>query len=503
MWVAVLLVVALLAGSGSSTAATMNDVLTYGVGVDATTLDPQMVDNIPTANVVMHIHESLVEWDKGFKQIQPSLAESWATSADGKEWTFALRKGVKFQDGASLDARAVKATFDRILDPKTASPRRSVYSMITRIDVVDDTHVKLVTDRPFGPMLPVLATYNIAIMSPKAIQESGKDYAKKPMGTGPYKFASWTPGDKLVLERNDAYWGPKPTLRQIVFKVIPEDTTRVMALTRGDVDIISNVSPVMVEHLKQDKNIVMTIAPSFRTIYIGMNFKMKPLDNVKVRQAINYAINREAIAKGLLRGLVDVAVGPEAPWIPGSTDKLTSYPYDPAKAKQLLAEAGFPKGFSTTLYSPVGRYMMDKQVAEAVQSQLAQVGIKAEYKTVDWSILTDLLKKGQEDGLYLLGKGSPSADLDLTGMITFKAGGSNNYMFVDSPEIDKLLDAQRGEVNTEKRHAILRQYLEAVQQLAPWASLHYEKQLIAARSNVQGLRVVPNEFIDLRYVTKQ
>jgi ABC-type transport system substrate-binding protein len=199
-----------------------------------------------------------------------------------------------------------------------------------------------------------------------------------------------------------------------------------------------------------------------------------------------------------------MAIGAEAPWIPGSTDKLkTIYTYDQAKAKQLLREAGFPNGFTTTLYSAVGRYMMDKQVCEAIQAQLAQVGIKVEYKTVDWSILTDMLRKGQDDAMFLLGKGSPSADLDMTGMITFRSDGSNNYMFLKSPEIDKLLDAQRIEVDATKRAAILATYLERVNQEAPWASLHYEKQLIAARSTIKGLRVVPNEFIDMRYVTKQ
>lgn len=478
------------------------DTVVYGVGVDALTMDPQMVDNVPTANAVMHVHETLVTWDKSMN-IVGKLAEKWEVSPDGKTWTFYLRKGIKFHDGADFNAEAVKKSFERILDPATGSPRRSILSMISEMKVVDPYTIQLTTKEPFGPFLSQLATYNAAILSPKAIDQYGKDYGRHPAGTGPYVLKEWQPGEKMVFERNENYWGEKPKTKTLVFKVIPENTTRVMALQTGEVDIISNVPPFQIEQLKANQDVEVILAEGFRTIYLGMNMKNKPFDDIRVRQALNYAIDRDAIINNILLGTATKAVGPEATSIPGAASDLPTYEYNPEKAKQLLAEAGYPNGVAIKFYSPFGRYNMDKQVAEAIQAQLEKVGFKVDLQILDWSIISNVLKEGKDTQLFLMGKGSPSGDLDFTSQICWKTGGSLNYSFLSDPEIDRLVDEQRRTIDPEKRKAILHEMQLKVQEALPWASLYYEKQIVAKRKNISGEYIWPNEFVDLRYVEKK
>lgn len=185
--------------------------LVYASGTDVTTLDPQFVTDVPTSRIVMQVHETLVHQDE-YGEIKPLLAESWSISDDKLTWTFKLRHGVSFHDGTPFTADAVKATFDRLLDPATGSPRRSVGSMITKVVVVDPYTVALSTDKPFAPLLAQLSAYNMAIVSPTQLSRVGKGYNRSPSGTGPFRFQSWTSGDKITLVRNDDYWGEKPLL---------------------------------------------------------------------------------------------------------------------------------------------------------------------------------------------------------------------------------------------------------------------------------------------------
>ncbi|MES3003800.1 MAG: ABC transporter substrate-binding protein, partial [Pseudomonadota bacterium] len=243
------LALSLLAGGNAAQAATPPGTLVFASGNDAATLDPHFILERPDVRVSMHIHENLVRFDeKG--QLVPELAESWSVSPDKLTWTFKLRKGVKFHDGAKFDAEAVKTTFDRILDPATASPRRSIASFIKEAKVIDENTVAITTEKPFAPVIAQLSVFNLPILSPAALKKFGKDYGRNPAGTGPFKLESWKPGEKVVLARNDAYWGRKPAMQHLEFKVVPEDSARVLQLLGGEVDVIANVPPVMIPKLK-------------------------------------------------------------------------------------------------------------------------------------------------------------------------------------------------------------------------------------------------------------
>lgn len=476
--------------------------LIYATGTDALTLDPQFVTDVPTSRVVMQIHETLVKYDLDMN-IVPGLAEAWEVSSDRLTWTFRLRKGVKFQDGTPFNAEAVKYTFDRIADPATASPRKSSAGMIKSVKVLDDYTVAITTLKPFGPLLAQLTAYNLAILSPTQAKKLGKKYAQNPAGTGPFKLESWAPGEKVVLARNEEYWGKKAYLDKVVFKVVPEDATRVMLLLSGEADVIASVPTVLLDKLRQSKDVKVVREKGFRTIYIGLNNKVKPFDDIRVRKAVSHAIQPEAIVQGVLKGVGTLGGSFESPAIPGAIQGLKPYPYDPARTKKLLAEAGYPNGFTTSLYTPTGRYLMDRQVAEAVQGQLKEVGIKAEIKAPDWGTLTALLDKYTEIPMFLMGKGSPTGDLDLTLNLTIKTGGRMNHFSYSNPKVDKLIEQQQGITDPKKRFQVLYEIQKVVYEECPAVVLFYEDQVFAARAHVQGVEIYPYEFIGFHHASKR
>jgi len=469
--------------------------LTYATGTDALTLDPQFVTDVPTSRVVMQIHETLVKYDLDMN-IVPCLAESWTTSADRLTWTFKLRREVRFHDRTPLNAEAVKYNFDRIVDPAIASPRKSTVVMVQDIKVLDEYTVAVTTKKPFAPLLAQLTSYNISIMSSAAAKKWEKKYSQNPAGTGPFKLESWTPGERIVLARNENYWGVKTYLDKVVIKVVPEDSTRVMLLLSGEADVVASVPPVLTERLKQSKDVKILRKVGFRTIYIGLNNRIKPFTDVRVRRALSHAINPEAIVNGILNGMANIGGSFESPVIPGAIQGLKPYPYDPARAKKLLAEAGFPNGFTTAFYTPTGRYLMDRQVAEAVQAQLKEVGVNAEIKAPDWATQIALLDKGTEVPMFLMGKGSPTGDLDFTLNLTIKTKGMMNHFQYGNSKVDALIDEQQGIIDTKKRYQVLYDIQKTVYEECPAMVLFYEDQIFGTRASVNGVELYPYEFVE-------
>lgn len=488
-------------GNDSKTPAAANEFV-YAAGTEPTTFDPHFITDVNTARAAMQIYETLVTWNKDSK-IEGLLAESWTTSDDNLTWTFKLREGVTFHDGAPFNAEAVKYNFDRLLSPETASPRASSASMVDKVEVVSEYEVAITTNAPAGSFLATLTNYNLSMISPKAAQELGKEFGQKPSGTGPLMMDVWEPGKTLTMKKFDGYWGTKSTIDKLTFKIVPEDSSRVMMLKTGDADVIVGLPPIQVKDLQADNNVEVVIAPGYRTIYIGMNHKKTPFDNVKVRQAINYAIDKKAIIENILSGLAEYPAGVESKVIMYAATDLQPYDYNPEKAKQLLAEAGLPDGFKTTLMTPEGRYPMDKQVSEVVQSMLKEVGIEAEIQVLDWGAYQEATTKGEVTELFLLGKGSPSGDPDYDLDLSFRTGGKMNNAFYSNPDVDKLLDEQKTSVDQAFREKTLYEIQKQIHEDAAWSVLYYENQTMGKRANVDGFVVWPNEMIDLRYLTRK
>ena len=367
-WVGVMMLGASLAIGGFVSQALAGErVITVAQYADADRLDPQDTNDNASFSVEKPILEGLIGFNEKMQQI-PQLAEKWDASADARVYTFYLRKGVKFHDGTPFNAAAVKANFDRVRNPDNKLRRYTLYKIISQIDVIDDSTVRFTLAEPFGAMIATFAHPAGGINSPAAVAKYGKDYMKNPVGTGPYKFEEWVPNDHITLVRYADYWDKNNAAKvdKIIVKPVPEDGTRIAMLQKGDAQFINPVPYSMADLVKNDKNLSLAESESVYTFWVAMNTQRKPFNDVRVRQAMNYAINKEAIIKAVLRGHGKLADSPLAPQVWGYSP-VKSYPYDPAKAKALLAEAGYPNGFKVTLR---GVAQTDpKEVMVAIQGQ--------------------------------------------------------------------------------------------------------------------------------------
>jgi len=473
--------------------------LVYVMGVDAVTLLPGNMTDNPSEMVCRHIFEGLVEFDEKLN-INPALAERWEISKDGTVYTFYLRKGVKFQDGTPFNAYAVKKYFEYVLTHDLK--RTKLYEpYIKEIKVIDDYTVQFVLKHPFGPFLNYLAHGAGLIVSPKAIDEYGDDpgvLGKHPVGTGPFKLAEWKKGEKIVLVKNENYWQKgKPYLDKIVFRVIPEAVTRALQLQAGDAHLALKIPPVFVEKLKKDPRIDVVIGPSLRVLYIGMNTQKKPFDDVRIRRALNYAIDKETLCKTIMGGLAKPADSPLAPAIWGyySTGK---YPYDPEKAKKLLAEAGYPNGFEAELATPKGRYLQDYETAVAVQAQLAKVGVKVKVVPMEWATYLAYVNVKNPDKRYqmfLLGWAPSTGEADWVLRPLFSTGSISNRALYSNPEVDELIVKASREVDPEKRKELYKILQEKIVDDAPWIFLYVLDQVYAKSKKVKGDVALPIEIV--------
>jgi peptide/nickel transport system substrate-binding protein len=296
-------------------------------------------------------------------------------------WEFKLRQGITFHDGTPFNAEAVQKTIARVLDKQVASPRANLFTSIKEVKKIDDHTVHFVLHEPFAPLLSVLASGEGAIISPKAIEQYGMELTKHPTGTGPFTFASWTPGQEIVLAKNENYWGDKPSIDKVVFKAVPEDTTRLAMVETGEAHVAEQLPVTEIERVQSSPSMTLGRFEAFYVDFIGFNIKKKPFDDVRVRQAIAHAIDKEAILAGVYNNSGTVASSTLGPKVVGYSPDITSYPFDMEKAKALLAEAGYPNGFRATVYTNDNKARMN--VAEVLQSQLKKIGIDLEVRVME------------------------------------------------------------------------------------------------------------------------
>jgi ABC-type transport system substrate-binding protein len=463
---------------------------------DALTMDAHYVADPASASIIEYMVEPLLDLTpKG--EIAPKLAEKWEVSADATEFTLRLKKGIRFHDGQPFNAEAVKVNFDRRLDPGAATKFQFLVAQIASVTAIDEYTVRIKTKVPFAPLLSHLTYPTNAIESPAALKRSWDKPLIMPIGTGPFIFKEWVPGNRVVVVRNDNYWGMSPTLSEVTFRVIPDDASRVVALEKGEVHVAVHIPPSDIPRLKGNPKINIMTTPSVRTIYIGLNCLKEPFTDKRIRQALNYAVNKEAILEHVLGGAGRLSDAPISPGIFGYAP-IKTYGYSVEKAKALLAEAGFPEGFETTLHSPVGRYYKDDSVASAVAADLQKVGVKAEIKTMDWDTYIPFIFREKEEAeytLYLLGWSTVTGDADY-GLYTLfdseewpKKG--MNVSFFKSEKVDQLLNAARGTGNSGERKKLYKQAMTVIEEEAPWIFLYSEIQVTGVRANVKNIVVHP------------
>jgi ABC-type transport system substrate-binding protein len=480
--------------------------LTIGIGIDADTLNPQEQTTTLMQNMCALLYDTYLYLTPEGK-LEPRLVTKFEVSPDGLTWTLHLRQGVKFSDGTPFNAKAMKLSFDRALDPKLKVPLRFTITMVNEVVVVDDSTVQLKLKYPFAPLDQTLSMAVASTISPAAIEKYGEDVRNNPVGAGPYKLSEWVKGDRIVMVRNDDYWGPKATVEKITWKVVPDVSTREAMLRAGQIDICYKPSPANVAALKADPKIKVDMPLDTRTIFIALRGDRPILKDKRVRQAFNYAVDKKAIVKKILFDTGEPMDGPVSPMVFGYAKMEKQYDYNPDKAKQLLKEANFDFNQTVRIASPQGRYLFDTQVAEAVLAYLQAIGVKAELRVYDWPTFMAavyVVDNPQMD-MSLLGWGPLIMDADtaLYGQFTTsvyppKGLGS---AFYSNPEFDKIMEQSRLEQNPEKRRAVLVEASKIVWEDCPWLWLHVEKFVIAYNSKIQNMPVTPTEMFYPTYIT--
>jgi len=441
-------------------------------------LDPTMNLSSIRAAVGVSIFDSLVG-RAADNRIAPQLAESWRL-LDDLTWQFKLRKGVVFHNGEPFNAEAVRFTIERVLDPNQKSPNRANIAEIAKVEVLDDFTVNVVTRQPYAALLNRLIDF--PIMPPKYTAEKGNAaVALRPVGTGPFRFVELVKDDHLVVEAFDRHWRGAPKIRRIVFKPIPEPFTRAAALRNNEVDLVTTLPPNLARELDRVAGIRVHRVPSTWIIYLGLNAFKKPLSDVRVRQALNYATDVDAIIKNVLDGNGRRLEGPLTPQMFGFDASIRGYSHDPAKARRLLAEAGYPDGLEITLEAPAGRYQGDKEIAEALGGQWAKAGFKPRVQVAEWGAYFKRYLSKQFQDAYLLGLGGPMQDGDeLYNLVSSKGRG----LYYKNEKVDLLFDQGRSTMDPAKRRKVYSELARVMVEDATWVYLMQQVDIYASRDRL-------------------
>lgn len=481
-------------------------VLTVASVADVTTFDTAAVGDAPTALVATQIFDRLVIKDPQGND-KPDLATSWDVSPDGLTWTFHLRHGVTFQDGSPFDASVVKWHFDRILGGEGPVRYTKAFGIIIQsVDVVDPYTVAFVLKAPTASFLDLVVEQNGGMIMSKANFDAlgEKQNALHPVGTGPFEFVSWTPGQSTVLKANPTYWGTKTRLQELIFKPIPESNTQVINLQTNGVQIIHDITAQDVAELQKDPKVTVATTPAYAVRNIYLNPNRGPTADLKVRQAINYALDTKTIVDALV-GSMGVwsdynNVMPLASWgFPGN-DVIQGYPYNLEKAKQLLSEAGWTlkngklmkdgEQMKVEFISPNGRYFQDKEIAQVVKNQLGKLGIDVNLQIMEWSPFLKKARASDWDMVFIgwqQSTNNPSNFYDARIM----TGGRGNYGKLSDPAIDALLHEADRIADRAKRKQIYAEVDQMVEDHAWMVPLYNGVKVAAYRTNVQGYTISP------------
>ena len=476
---------------------------------DASSLDPHGSNDVPSSVVQANIYETLVNRNEN-NEIIPGLAESWE-QVDETTWTFKLQEGVTFHDGEEFNAEVVKMNLDRVRDEAVASPRYFLYEMITDVEVISDYEVQITTEYPFAPLLAHLSHNGGGMISPAQIEadyaamESGSDpgsvITEEPVGTGFFKFDSWSAGSEIRLVKNEDYWGEPANVDSVTFRVVPDSQVRAADLETGNVHIIDPVQPNEVERINNSGAASVHQQASSSLAYLGFNTEKEPFNDPLVRQAISYAIDREAIISGIYEEFGIPAIGPLAPGIFGYTEDIDAIEHDMDQARALLEEAGMSDGFSTTIWT--NDNPQRQSIAVLVQEALAELNIDVSIEVMEFGTYLDQTAAGEHD-MFILGWSNPTGDADYGMYALFHSsqkGNPGNRSFYENPEVDALLDEGRREADPERRQEIYAEVAQLLTDDAPMAFLLHTEYLVGVADNVKGFEIDTSGIYQLKDVT--
>jgi peptide/nickel transport system substrate-binding protein len=461
------------------------DTLVVGMPGDPRSLDPQRTNDQPSARVMKQIYDTLMYQTEDLEVTTNGLVESYNVVSP-TEFEFTLKRGVTFHNGDELTARDVRFTFERMREIN--APAAFLVAALDRVEVINDYEFKMHLSFPFGPFITHLAHPATAILNRRAVEAGGEEYARNPVGTGPFSFVEWRSGDSVTLQRfEDHFRGPAASAR-VRFRIITEDTQRTIALETGEADIIYDVGPNDFSSVEQLPGVESFQTLGLTTFYMGFNAQKEPFDDIRVRQAINLALDVEAATNVAFRGYATAAKGPLAPTVQFANTGLAGYGYDPDEARRLLAQAGYPDGFSTSIWTndnPV-RIMY----AEIFQEQLRAIGVDANIEIVEWAPYLDRTARGEHD-MFMLGWVAVTGDADYGLYSLFHSsewGDAGNRTFWGHPEVDRLLDEGKTNPDPAARERAYMRAQEIIFEQAPWVFLAFRDDLAATRDYVEGFR---------------
>lgn len=453
-----------------------------------TKLDPKYSLTIQEKNVYQSLYDKLLDIDaKG--NLVPMLAEKWEISSDKKEYTFHLRQGVKFHDGTDFNAESVKFNFERNMEED--SLRRNEIKDVDSLTVVDPYTIKIMLKQPFSPFLSVLTEKSGMMVSPDAAQKSGKDFVNKPVGTGPYMFKETLKGSSLTLDKNPNYWKTGlPKADKLVYKIIEDSNVALVNLKSGDVDISDKVPFKELEGLANDAKVTLVNDVSFGTSYVYLNTSKPPFDKKEFRQAVDLMIDRDALVKIAINGAGTTAHSPFSSrnFAHGNNDQYEKPNLE--KAKDLMKKAGMD---SASFSLKVGTLPKDQQVGQMIQNMLKPLGVDVKLEKLEYGSLDEQIISGNYDMGLTAWSGRQDPDQSIYDWFISK--GPRNFARYTNPELDKLLNAGRAEVDQEKRKLIYDQVMNILHEDVPVVYLYHENIVFGMSKAIQGFEYVPDFII--------
>lgn len=482
--------------------------LTILLPENVATLDPAQVGDRQSAMLINNIYEGLVKYKPNSTTLEPALATQWQVQQQGKVWIFSLRQGVKFHDHTPFNAEAVKFSVERILAEQNSPYREMVFGMVERVEVLDDYNIKFILKYPYAPFIHNLAMpWAAPMVSPTAVKNFGADFGRYPVGTGPFKLEKGQQEHSLVLTSNENYWQQPPHIKKVIFRVVENAEKRYQMLVQGEADIATNLTPRQVTQAKA-ANISVVTNDNLSINYLGFYNNKPPFNNSRLRRAVVMAVDREELVQQLYAGMLPVAENYLPPGLPGYSEKLTQYFYNPEVAQQLLKENGYPQGMTLTLITYQGKRpynLVDGQeLAMALKKQLASVGITLNIKTYRWEEYKEALSK-QEGHCFLYGWTGDNGDPDnfLYPLLTSpQIERGLNLAHYKNAQVDRLLASAQQITDDEMRQQLYYHTQQIILQEAPWLLLNYGADFTLTTPTVQHLIVQPVGSCYLYRVTK-
>lgn len=480
--------------------------LVYAMMVPPITLDPPNIEDSGSPHVAIQVTEPLVMLGPD-NQLRPWLAESWEPNEDASVWTVKLREGVTFSDGTAFDADAVKFTFDRAVDPDKPTKRRARLNKIQEVKAVDAHTVEFVLTQPYSALPFVLTDSSMLIVSPKAVEEFGDDIASKAVGTGPFIVEEFVSNQQATLVRNPSYWQQVGNVERIEVKYVPEYSTRQFMLEKGEANLVQDIAPQDMETLDAIDGVSTLARSSFRQSMVSINTQDELFKDKRVRQALNYAIDKEAIVKYLLSDAATVNDSPVPPSVDGYVP-VGAYEYNPDKARELLTEAGYPNGFEANFWGfTAGGDFMNVETVEQIQSYLAEVGINIKISEADTGAQIERTSQGPEEsvaqGKHLMWLGGPASrgiqDFLESFYIKEKwAPNGGNRGFYYNPRVEELVSLAGRTGDAVARQELYEEAQQIVMDECPWIFLHTISLLWGHTDNVEGLEYLANDLVLFR-----